>query len=1320
MRSPSAALRLTFAYLLLAALPGCDGPTEPPATVAVLKLSADTATLVPGATASLTASPLDALGKPLTRTITWASSDVSVATVTGGLVTAIAPGKVTISATAMAVTSKSEITVKEGAVIGPQGGTFTAAGGVVSVTVPAGAVAAPAQMIVDSVPVTTAVPRLLAGTVFRLESAVLMTMPVSIGLRYNPAKLSAGSLKKGLKIYSLTGDKWVRAAMSVVDTVADRVFASVAGTGTFAIFEQAPAVATVSTGENQTAAAGTAVAVRPSIKIIDVEGFPVPDVAVEFTVSAGGGTVTGASALTNSQGIATVGSWTLGSKAGSNTLSAAVARATGGPFAFTATAVAAAPAKLVFATSPPSTVQSTIPFPVNPGIQVTDEFSNPVLTSGITIAASVTAGSATLGGTRTRTTNTVGIATFNDLVLTGSSGQKALTFTSGNLPPLSAFINVTGGSPSAVQILSGNGQTAVVGNAVPVQPAVRITDVAGAPVAGLAVLFNVASGSGAITGAEAVTDANGVARVGSWTLGTVAGPNTLRAIASGFAENPVVFTATAVAAAPAKLVFATPPPSTVQSTIAFPVNPTVQVTDEFGNPVSGITVAVSITAGSATLGGTRTRATSAFGIASFNDLVLTGSSGQKGLTFTSGNLPPLSALIKVTGGSPAGAQAFAGNGQTAVAGTSVSVQPAVRITDPAGDPVAGVAVIFNVASGNGVIAGGEAVTDANGVARVGSWTVGTVAGANTLRAVASGLTENPVIFTATSVAAAPARLVFATSPPTTVQSTIPFPVNPAVQVTDEFANPVLTSGIAIGATLTAGSATLGGTRVRTTSAAGIATFNDLVLTGNSGQKGLTFTSGNLPPLNAFINVTGGSGAAAEIFAGNGQTAVAGSTVPVRPAVRVTDLAGAPVAGVSVFFNVASGDGLIIGGEAVTDANGVAQVGSWTLGKVAGANTLRAVASGLAENPVLFTATGTIGAPASIVLVSGANQTGPTGRGPPSYALFRVFDASGNGVPDVPVNFSVVAGGGSVTATGTSLSTGIVVVKNWTFGVAAGRQSVRATVASNSALTATVDATAITIRVVTFGDSNTDYGYIGYSSNLSQVSYISANPLRPTPFVPNSFTQVAGKIESFWATQFSAAIVAINHAVLGTSSGSTRSTAGAPGARTVVNGVTRFEGEVLGRGMPWHGGEPTNSSFPGPIARLQAVVPTVNDYVYVSIGTNDGGQLITSAQTIDNLTWMIDTWIAAGLPADHFILTNLPPAPGQTVLEADRNRAIRTLAIARNVKFIDLTRYTSDDEGITWKSPTLHVGDEIHYAESVREWIAQQVVAIIAAATQPAQ
>ena len=71
---------------------------------------------------------------------------------------------------------------------------------------------------------------------------------------------------------------------------------------------------------------------------------------------------------------------------------------------------------------------------------------------------------------------------------------------------------------------------------------------------------------------------------------------------------------------------------------------------------------------------------------------------------------------------------------------------------------------------------------------------------------------------------------------------------------------------------------------------------------------------------------------------------------------MTDANDNPVADVGVSFTVASGGGSVTGESVQTDANGIATVGSWTLGATAGENSLSATAAGLAE-PVTFTATG---------------------------------------------------------------------------------------------------------------------------------------------------------------------------------------------------------------------------------------------------------------------------------------------------------------------------------------------------------------------------
>jgi hypothetical protein len=258
---------------------------------------------------------------------------------------------------------------------------------------------------------------------------------------------------------------------------------------------------------------------------------------------------------------------------------------------------------------------------------------------------------------------------------------------------------------------------------------------------------------------------------------------------------------------------------------------------------------------------------------------------------------------------------------------------------------------------------------------------------------------------------------------------------------------------------------------------------------------------------------------------------------------------------------------------------------------------------------------------------------------------------------------------------------------------------------------------VPVRVVTFGDSNLNNGYAGSDPTIHARSYISS-PLEMAlhPDSGNSPLQVAGKIESRWEALRDNPITAINHSIGATTTGggghggSDRTGGGAPNARTRVDGVTRFEGEVLGLGAPWNGGEPVNQFYPtGPITRSNAFTPGPNDFAFVSLGTNDPSSGLSVTQTLDNLGWMVEQWLAAGLAANQLMIGTLPPLdrPGGELIPSinDGIRALQSLGI----HLIDLAEHTSADNGASWRDEALHVGDGVHYSESVREWLADQVV-----------
>jgi hypothetical protein len=314
---------------------------------------------------------------------------------------------------------------------------------------------------------------------------------------------------------------------------------------------------------------------------------------------------------------------------------------------------------------------------------------------------------------------------------------------------------------------------------------------------------------------------------------------------------------------------------------------------------------------------------------------------------------------------------------------------------------------------------------------------------------------------------------------------------------------------------------------------------------------------------------------------------------------------------------------------------------------------------------------------------------------------------------VTVAFSVASGGGTITEeNAVSDLSGVARVGSWKLG-GTGENTLVAAVEGVPNSPRVFRATAtVRVRIVTFGDSNTDVGYTGTDPTVRAASYVSSSNLRASPYDPNSSLQVAGKIEARWHAQSPWPIIAVNHGISGSRSGVGRTSLEAPNARESVNGISRFAGEALGAGLPWNGGE-SGSAYPtGPVLRVRAFAPGPNDFVYVSIGTNDFADGLTPEQTAANLEWMVDQWVDAGRAPNHFIITTLAPRPSSGGTIPPINTLVRAMAARRGIHLIDLAARTSDDNGATWRSSADHIGDSIHYSEVVRDWIADQIVAYL--------
>jgi adhesin/invasin len=138
-------------------------------------------------------------------------------------------------------------------------------------------------------------------------------------------------------------------------------------------------------------------------------------------------------------------------------------------------------------------------------------------------------------------------------------------------------------------------------------------------------LFAVTGGGGSITGGTQTTDVNGVATVGSWTLGASAN-NTLSATvnAAGVAGNPAAFSASA---ATQIAVTAAPANATLGASFAI----TVELRDAASvlSRVNGVPLTITLESGGGTLGGTATINTNANGSVTFNISVSGGGAGNR-------------------------------------------------------------------------------------------------------------------------------------------------------------------------------------------------------------------------------------------------------------------------------------------------------------------------------------------------------------------------------------------------------------------------------------------------------------------------------------------------------------------------------------------------------------------------------------------------------------------------------------------------------------------------------------------------------------------
>ena len=288
--------------LFVATAPACGGGgSEPPVPTSVTVSPTTVSFTAVGQTQQLATVITDQRGDPIDESaVDWESSDEAVATVSPtGVVTATGPGTAQVTAAAGDIAAVAQISVTQSLA------NFEAVGGTAQ-GAPAGQ-PLPEPLVVEA-------------------SDELGSPIVGLAVEFTVSQ-GGGTIQPESAVTGLDGRASAVWTLGPTEGAPQEARAAVSGTDRAVTFTATasgtPASLQVVSGSGQSAAAGAAVPVRPAARVLDDDGQPVAGIQVQFAVASGGGAVTDALVTTNGQGIATVGSWSLG-PSGINTLTATV------------------------------------------------------------------------------------------------------------------------------------------------------------------------------------------------------------------------------------------------------------------------------------------------------------------------------------------------------------------------------------------------------------------------------------------------------------------------------------------------------------------------------------------------------------------------------------------------------------------------------------------------------------------------------------------------------------------------------------------------------------------------------------------------------------------------------------------------------------------------------------------------------------------------------------------------------------------------------------------------------------------------------------
>jgi hypothetical protein len=362
------------------------------------------------------------------------------------------------------------------------------------------------------------------------------------------------------------------------------------------------------------------------------------------------------------------------------------------------------------------------------------------------VVATIATGAGTLSGTTTVLTDASGVATFSNLIITGTIGAYTLTFTPTGLTAVtsSSFTLTVGAATKGVLTTQPSG--AASGVVLTGQPVVQLKDSGNNNVSttGVNVVATISTGTGTLGGTATVATVAGVATFTDLKITGIAGSSyiltfTPAGLTAAVSTPAITLTGGATQGA------LTIQPSGAVNGVALTGAPVVQLKDAGSVNVSlaGVNVVATIATGAGTLSGTMTVLTDTSGVATFSNLIITGTIGSYTLTFTPTGLTAAvsSSFTLTVGAATKGVLTTQPSG--AASGVVLTGTPVVQLRDSGNNNVttAGVSVAVTISSGTGVLSGTTPVlTNASGVATFSDLAITGTPGSFTLTFTPAGLT----------------------------------------------------------------------------------------------------------------------------------------------------------------------------------------------------------------------------------------------------------------------------------------------------------------------------------------------------------------------------------------------------------------------------------------------------------------------------------------------------------------------------------------------------------------------------------------------------